>query len=119
MDAKPGWKTTEFWLTILTLGLSLLFKGDTGAAAQVVSVAAPAVATGAYAISRAMTKGADSYASAPVGVVANVPAVDAAVPDPQAALASVISTVAAQAATQALTTALGNAVQQPSAKATQ
>ena len=100
----------------------LLFKGDTGAAAQVVSVAAPAVATGAYAISRAMTKGADSYASAPVGVIANAPTVDAVTqtaPDPQAALASVISTVAAQAATQALTTALGNAVQQPSAKAPQ
>ena len=58
---KPGWKTTEFWLTILTvLGMFCLaaFAMDTGnvdSAAIITSVGAALSAVG-YSVSRAKTK---------------------------------------------------------------
>ncbi len=58
---KPGWKTTEFWLTILTVvgmfGLAALamHRGGTDSAAVITSVGAALSAVG-YSISRAKAK---------------------------------------------------------------
>lgn len=47
---KPGWKTTEFWVTILSLVLTILtnsgiVKMDSSEASQMVSQIAPAAVT--------------------------------------------------------------------------
>ena len=49
---KPGWKTTEFWLSLATSAWAI-FGGTLPAAAQAVVVA---VASGAYAIGRAVVR---------------------------------------------------------------
>jgi hypothetical protein len=51
---KPGWKTTEFWLSLATSAWAI-FGHVLPPAAQAVVVG---VATGAYAIARAVTKAA-------------------------------------------------------------
>lgn len=52
---KPGWKTTEFWVTVAT-SLWAMFGQSLPAAAQGVVVA---VASAAYAVSRAVVKASD------------------------------------------------------------
>lgn len=52
---KEGWKTTEFWVTVLALGgmiLGLIGDRTTGTAA----VVAGAIASGLYAVSRGLAK---------------------------------------------------------------
>lgn len=51
---KPGWKTTEFWLSLATSAWAI-FGHVLPPAAQGVVVG---VATGAYALARAITKAA-------------------------------------------------------------
>jgi hypothetical protein len=52
MQAKPGWKTTEFWVTVGT-SLWAIFGHVLPPVAQAVVVG---VAQAAYAVSRAVTK---------------------------------------------------------------
>lgn len=64
---KPGPKTTEFWVTVVTLLLSLLaaiFPQDISSQAQVAATAAAGVASALYVLSRALTKSAQVKASA-------------------------------------------------------
>lgn len=49
---KPGWKTTEFWLSLATT----VWAVASHALPPVVQGVVAAVATGAYAIGRAVTK---------------------------------------------------------------
>ena len=53
MDSKPGIKSTEFWMAVVTAitGIVLIFKGNAEAGAAMV-----ATATAAYGISRGITK---------------------------------------------------------------
>lgn len=70
MTPKPGWQTSEFWLTIFTvIGTLLTALLSTGAAERVatyansaagwtatISVVAAAVSTGLYALARSLVK---------------------------------------------------------------
>lgn len=56
---KPGWKTTEFWLT---LGAGV-WAALEPAAPPLVRVAAPVLVSAVYAISRAITKKAAAASS--------------------------------------------------------
>jgi hypothetical protein len=58
--AKPGWKTSEFWITIGFIALSHLismFRGSTGAAGTIATIAGDALAATGYTISRGLAKG--------------------------------------------------------------
>lgn len=57
---KPGYKTTEFWLTAAAQGLSLLFASGAihagTALGQVLGVVAMALTAAGYAVSRGIAK---------------------------------------------------------------
>lgn len=69
MDVKPGWQTTEFWITLLTnvVGLVHLFKPSViigeSAIAQVAAIAVIIVTNAAYIFSRMHTKAVAANAS--------------------------------------------------------
>ena len=58
---KPGWKTTEFWLT---LGLMILahvltaFVDAPGVTGKIAALVADAIAVSGYSVSRGLVKGA-------------------------------------------------------------
>jgi len=56
-NVKAGWKTTEFWMTILT-SLSAMVGQFEGAVPAPWGTILAAVVTAAYAIARALTKAA-------------------------------------------------------------
>lgn len=56
---RRGWRTTEFWLTIGIVGLNHVLgalQKQPGAVGLLAQALADALATGAYAMSRAMVK---------------------------------------------------------------
>ena len=58
--AKPGWKTSEFWITVGFIVVSHLIntlRGSTGAAGVVATIAGDALAATGYTISRGLAKG--------------------------------------------------------------
>lgn len=58
-SAEPGYTTTEFWVTLLTLVMpvvTLIFHRDFSTQIQVLSVAAAALASAVYAIARTVRK---------------------------------------------------------------
>jgi len=64
---KNGLLTTEFWVTVVTLLLplgTLVLHRDLSDYVQVIAFAASAVATAAYAISRALAKSGQVTAKA-------------------------------------------------------
>lgn len=58
---KPGWKTTEWIGFVLVVAIALLLAlgiaSDSDALVQIALVLGPALASGAYSIARARTKG--------------------------------------------------------------
>ncbi len=67
MTSKPGWQTTEFYVTILTACLPLLtavFNQDFSGQVQSWAAVAAGVATAAYAVSRGMSKQSVAKANA-------------------------------------------------------
>jgi hypothetical protein len=62
MDTKPGYKTTEFWLTLLAAVLGVLIQFDViptegdGWVAKVVSAVVLALGAAGYAVSRGLAK---------------------------------------------------------------
>jgi len=62
-EVKPGWKTTEFWLTSLTVLASLLWGADlldaegVGTANKVFGFVVAALGAVGYTVSRGMAKG--------------------------------------------------------------
>lgn len=61
-NAKPGWKTTEFWLTLLSNVPAVL--AVFGVASNPIGMAVGAAATIGYAISRSSHKSAVAQAAA-------------------------------------------------------
>jgi hypothetical protein len=55
---KPGWKTTEFWVTVFTTGGSLLGQVQ-GVIPEPWGVIAAAFCTFGYTVARALTKKAE------------------------------------------------------------
>ena len=59
-EVKPGYKTTEFWLTVLAdlVGLALMsgLIADTGTVGRIVGGAVAVLATLGYSAARAKTK---------------------------------------------------------------
>lgn len=57
---KPGWQTTEFWKSVVVSACGLLMAsgiiGPNSPTAVIVGMIAAAASSGAYAISRGMTK---------------------------------------------------------------
>jgi len=53
--AKPGWKTTEFWLTVLT-GVGAVAAAEQGNLPDRYAAVAAAVSVAAYAIARSIAK---------------------------------------------------------------
>ena len=67
MDTKPGWKTTEFWLSIVAALLSFVFASGvlTGAAdwlVQVIGLAAGALTALGYTVTRGTVKKTEAQA---------------------------------------------------------
>jgi hypothetical protein len=64
MATKPGYKTTEFWLTFAATLVGLLISSgliaETSAVGKTVALAASALAAAGYSYSRALTKGSSS-----------------------------------------------------------
>jgi len=60
MDTKPGYKTTEFWLTFAAMVLSLLFAaglfGEQSAVYKVLEVGAAVLASLGYTVTRGAIK---------------------------------------------------------------
>ena len=62
-EVKPGWKTTEFWLTSicalgsLLWGAGILNPDGAGTASQVFGFVASALAALGYTVSRGLAKG--------------------------------------------------------------
>lgn len=60
MNPKPGYKTTEFWLTVAAAAVGLLLSsGAIGAETQadkILGIAAAALTTLGYSVSRGMAK---------------------------------------------------------------
>lgn len=71
---KPGYKTTEFWLSSIAVLLSALFAsgilGDGGMDLTIASLVATILGAMGYSVSRAVVKGKAEIASA---VVASAP----------------------------------------------
>lgn len=66
---KPGYLTTEFWATILTLllpVLTLIFHKDFSGQTQAFAAAAAGVATAVYSLSRSFAKSGQAKANAAV-----------------------------------------------------
>lgn len=65
---RPGWKTTEFWLSALASIVGLLMAsgivGDGSIVAQALGMIATALASAGYAGSRGLTKGSEAKANA-------------------------------------------------------
>ena len=64
-DPKPGYLTTEFWVTLITLLLpfiTLVFGKDLSNQVPTIAMAAAGLAAACYALSRALTKSARSKA---------------------------------------------------------
>lgn len=55
MDVKPGWKSSEFWITVFTTGGALI-GSYSGMIPQPWGTIAAAVCTFGYTIARAYTK---------------------------------------------------------------
>lgn len=55
LESKPGWKTTEFWITVTT-GLSSMLAGVIGILPPEYAVIATSVSAGLYAFSRGLAK---------------------------------------------------------------
>lgn len=62
---KPGWKTSEFWLSALTI-LGSLFGALQGKIPDTVAEVGAAVVTAGYAIARAITKKGTTTPTTPV-----------------------------------------------------
>lgn len=58
--SKPGWKTTEFWLTLLGTTIPTLVGALTGVIPPETAAIIVAVANGVYGVIRAATKKADA-----------------------------------------------------------
>lgn len=60
MEIKPGWKTTEFWLTVAAQVVGMLLASgvvhDGSGFAQALGVAATALAAAGYSVSRGKVK---------------------------------------------------------------
>jgi len=58
---KPGYKTTEFYLTILSIVCGLLMSSglimDGGTAHQIIGILAAALASAGYGLARGLAKG--------------------------------------------------------------
>lgn len=55
---KPGWKTSEFWVTVGTIGSLVLAWAETqGGADSVLALVAAAAVAAAYAVARGLAKG--------------------------------------------------------------
>lgn len=70
---RPGWQTTEFWITVVTTALSLAvalgwigpnFVHDHAAEVNAIALLAATVAPAAYSIARGITKGKHQAAAA-------------------------------------------------------
>ena len=61
---KPGWKTSEFWLTLITNLLSTAYLigliGDTGAAGKIAAFAVMALANLGYTVQRGKLKASNT-----------------------------------------------------------
>ena len=61
---KPGWKTTEFWLTLAASTLSTMYLlgviGDASAVGKVAAVIALALTNAGYTVSRGKLKAANA-----------------------------------------------------------
>lgn len=78
-SAEPGYTTTEFWVTLLTLvmpAVTLIFHRDFSTQIQVFSVAAAGLASAVYAIARTFRKAAadHSVTSGTTSTMVNPPA---------------------------------------------
>lgn len=60
MDIKPGYKTTEFWLSSITAIVGILFASDVFPAesdgAKILGILASVLATVGYTVSRGIAK---------------------------------------------------------------
>lgn len=60
METKPGWKTTEFWLTVVSQIVGLVWASgvitEGSNADRVLGLAAAALASVGYAVSRGLAK---------------------------------------------------------------
>lgn len=81
MTAKPGYKTTEFWVTSLTSIAALVAALSSHLNPRYAAVGA-AVSEGLYALSRGLTKHGVALAHRPVPV-SSTPSTPAAVPPAQ------------------------------------
>jgi hypothetical protein len=58
-QTKPGWKTTEFWLTLATVILTHVigvYRTQPGLTGSIATLAASALPVAAYSISRGISK---------------------------------------------------------------
>jgi len=73
---KTGWKTSEFWLAMSSLVVTFLISAgvfaDDSFAGKLLGLAAAALTSLGYSVSRALTKGAESKAEA-VKALASAP----------------------------------------------
>jgi hypothetical protein len=62
MNTRPGYKTTEFWLTLIAVVIGFLVSSDMGDEAtwvgKLLGIAATVLAALGYSVSRAMVKSA-------------------------------------------------------------
>jgi len=60
MNKNPGWKTTEFWLTLVSQAIGLAYASGAipaeGPAAKVVGLAVIVLASMGYSVSRGLAK---------------------------------------------------------------
>jgi hypothetical protein len=63
---KPGWKTTEFWLSLLAglVGLAFMLVGEAGPVGQGLSLLATALSALGYTVVRGSLKKAETAAGA-------------------------------------------------------
>lgn len=60
---KPGWKTTEFWLTVLGTNIPTLIGAISGVIPPKIAAVVLAVANGVYGLIRAITKNGSAGSS--------------------------------------------------------
>ena len=64
MEKKPGWKTTEFWLTLVASLVGLVLASGAishDPTLQALGMVSSALSSMGYGMSRAKTKSAESY----------------------------------------------------------
>ena len=109
---KPGLRTSEGWVALLTLLLpaaTLIFHQDFSGQVQAVAAAAAGITTAAYTISRALTKSAQVKASAAVSAVSTADAMTPSTGAPILTSAAAVDIAQIQAAAEQLATLLRNA----------